>query len=208
MRKKQLEILMESIPIPLNLKLGLEQYPISTKSAAEILFIIDNLFNEIKCMRIADLGCGSGRLSIGAALLGANHIVAVDIDLESITQLKTTILKYHLADKISPIAAEISAIHGQLDIVIQNPPFGIIKRYSDRKFILKALQIAPVVYSLHKAHEKTRYFIKRFVEKNNGEVTHIFNMEMRIPHIFEHHRKRIYPINVDLYRMINHVKKC
>lgn len=207
MRKKQLEILMESIPIPFNPKLGWEQYSISTKSAAEILFIIDNLFNEIKSMRIADLGCGSGRLSIGAALLGANHIVAVDIDLESITQLKTTISKYHLADKISPVAAEISAIRGQLDIVIQNPPFGIIKRYSDRKFIVKALQIAPVVYSLHKAHEKTRYFIKRFVEKNNGEVTHIFNMEMLIPHTFEHHGKRIYPINVDLYRMINNVEK-
>jgi putative methylase len=198
---------MEHIPIPLNPKLGWEQYPISTKSAAEILFIIDNLFNEIKSMRIADLGCGSGRLSIGAALLGANHIVAVDIDLESITQLKTTISKYHLADKISPVAAEISALRGQLDIVIQNPPFGIIKRYSDRKFIVKALQIAPVVYSLHKAHEKTRYFIKRFVEKNNGEVTHIFNMEMRIPHTFKHHRKRIYPINVDLYRMITNVEK-
>ena len=134
-------------------------------------------------------------------------IVAVDIDLESITQLKTTILKYHLADKISPIAAEISAIQGQLDIVIQNPPFGIIKRYSDRKFISKALQIAPVVYSLHKAHTKTRYFIKRFVEKHNGEVTHIFNMEMHIPRTFAHHRKRIYPINIDLYRMINNVKR-
>lgn len=34
--------------------------------------------------RVLDVGCGSGALAIGAALLGATHVVAVDLDPEAI----------------------------------------------------------------------------------------------------------------------------
>ena len=35
---------------------------------------------DIEGKLIADLGCGGGVLGIGAALLGAEHVLAVDLD--------------------------------------------------------------------------------------------------------------------------------
>ena len=88
MKKRKLEILLEQVPAHPNPKIGLEQYTVPTKIAAEILFIADKIFNDISCKRVADLGCGTGRLSIGAALLGACKVIAVDIDGEAITLMK------------------------------------------------------------------------------------------------------------------------
>ncbi|MEM2122886.1 MAG: METTL5 family protein [Candidatus Bathyarchaeia archaeon] len=204
MKKKRLEILLEHVPTHPNPKIILEQYTVPAETAAEIMFIADKIFNDVKCKIIVELGCGTGRLSIGAALLGACKVIAVDIDREAVSLLRENLEVFKFKDKIHPIVADIEAVEGRFDTAIQNPPFGVRKPEADRPFITKALKISKVVYSLHKSDSKSRYFIKRLVEKNNGEITHIFSMRMRIPRVFPHHRKRIHEFDVDLYRMISH----
>jgi putative methylase len=206
MRKKRLEALLERIPAHPSPKVALEQYTVPGETAAEILFIADKIFNDVKCRRIVDLGCGTGRLSIGAALLGACRVIAVDIDRAAVKLLRENLEKFNLKDRVQPVIADIQAVEGSFDTVIQNPPFGVRRPGADRPFITKALRISRVVYSLHKSDVKSRYFIKRLVERNNGEITHIFNMRMRMPRIFPYHRKRIHEFSVDLYRMISHGK--
>ena len=105
-----------------------------------------------------------------------------------------------------PVIADIQAVKGDFDTVIQNPPFGVRTPGADRPFIINALKTSKVIYSLHKSDSRSRYFIKRLVEENNGEITHLFKMRMRIPRIFPYHRKRIYEFDVELYRMVSHAK--
>ena len=60
-------------------KVALEQYPTSPEIAAHMLL---NALEEgdIEDAAVADLGCGGGILGIGAAILGASHVVAIDLD--------------------------------------------------------------------------------------------------------------------------------
>jgi len=199
-------MLLETVPMHPNPKLSLEQYTIPVKVAVEMLFIADTIFDDIRSKNIAELGCGTGRLSVGAALLGASNVVAIDIDIESIYFLQKTVDKMKLKEKVKFLNVDIDAVKGEFDTVLQNPPFGIKKRGADRPFITKALEISRVIYSLHKSDNGNRYFIKKLVEKKKGRITHIFEMKMKIPHIFPYHRKKMYRFNVDLYRMISHVK--
>lgn len=79
-RKLDLELFLSHIrphPTP-NPKL--EQYTISTDAAARMLYIAAYVNNDIVNKAVLDLGCGTGRLALGAAFLGAGEVVGVDID--------------------------------------------------------------------------------------------------------------------------------
>jgi putative methylase len=84
---------------------------------------------------------------------------------------------------------------------LQNPPFGVQKRRADRKFLLKALEFASRVYSLHKGGESNRAFIKSLIERHGARVTGIYSMKLNIPRLFKFHTKPIHEVDVDLYRI-------
>ncbi len=83
-RKKHLEIILSKLKISPKLKCELEQYPISSNAAAEILFIASQVYNDVKNRKVIDLGCGAGFLAIGAAILGAKEVVGVDLDSDAV----------------------------------------------------------------------------------------------------------------------------
>ena len=60
-------------------RVELEQYPTPPDIAAHMLLAAAEE-GDIEGKLIADLGCGGGVLGIGAALLGAEHVLAVDLD--------------------------------------------------------------------------------------------------------------------------------
>ena len=51
-------------------------------------------------VRVLDVGCGSGILSIGAALLGADEILAVDVDPEAIRVTKENVSLNHVQERV------------------------------------------------------------------------------------------------------------
>jgi len=183
-------------------KAYLEQYTIPTDIAAEVLFIAAYVHDDITEKVVVDLGCGTGRLAIGAVLLGAAEAVGVDIDKEAVKLAKKNAEKLGVNEKTSWIAGDIDVLHGRFHAVLQNPPFGVQKRSADRKFLLKALQLAPRIYSLHKGGESNRAFIKKFIEGHGGKVTGIFPMKLNIPKLFKFHTKRKHEVKVDLYRIV------
>lgn len=198
-RKLDLEkAIAEVKPHPLP-KAYFEQYTIPPDVAAEILYIAAYVHDDIAEKTVVDLGCGTGRLAIGAALLGAKETFGVDIDQSAVRTAKKNASKLRVSKKTNWIIADIEVLRGHFNTVLQNPPFGVQRRGADRKFIEKALEISHKVYSLHKSGENNRVFIKRFIELHGGKVTGIFPLEMNIPKMFEFHTKRKHSLKVDLY---------
>jgi putative methylase len=200
-RKLDLEKAISKIephPIP---EVHLEQYTISSRVAAEILFLATYVYNDVIDKTVVDLGCGTGRFAIGAALLGARETFGIDVDKVAVNVARKNAETLISKEKAHWVIADIDVMQGTFDTVLQNPPFGVQKRRADRKFIMKSLELGRRIYSLHKSGESNREFIKRFIDKHGGRVTSIFPMKMDIPKMFEFHTKIKHGVQVDLYRI-------
>ncbi len=198
-------------------KVQLEQYTISPAVAANMLYLAAYTNNAITGKRVLDLGCGTGRLALGAAYLSAESVVGVDIDHSAIQTAKKNIHTAGYAGTVELVLADIAAIRGHFDTVLQNPPFGVQTREADRVFLVKALEVGDAVYSLHnhaetderlirqlKASEgflrvEPAPFLERFVAKQGGVVVAVYAMLMSIPRLFEFHTKLRHDFVVDLY---------
>src|SRR5208337_1098219 len=134
-----------------------EQYQTPAPLAARLLY--DAYVNgDIEGKVVADLGCGTGILAIGAALLGALAVRAVDLDPAAVRIAGKNVIL--LGVDVECIVADISGKAsipaeqiGPCDTVIMNPPFGAQKQnvHADRPFIDCALAIAPVTYGIFNA---------------------------------------------------------
>ena len=217
-RKLDLEILLSKIKPHPTPNPNLEQYTISSSVAAEMLYIAAYTYGDIVGKTVLDLGCGTGRLALGAAFLGAREVVGVDIDRIAVKVACENSVNAGLKDKVQWVTADIDAVRGEFDTVLQNPPFGVQKRGADRKFLEKALESGKAVYSLHKSTQDntalTRKpkphregvlqvsaspFLRRFIEKRGGCIKAIYPMVMTIPYMFSFHTKRRHEFTVDLY---------
>jgi putative methylase len=205
-RKLDLEKAIARIAPHPSPKAYLEQYTISPEAAAEILFTATYINNDICDKRVIDLGCGTGRLAIAAALLGAKEVVGVDIDKTVVKQAATNAEKLDVKTKTNWIITDVDTMWGSFDTVLQNPPYGVQRRGADLQFLEKALQIGRRVYSLHKSVKTTGKqklapspFLERFIERNGGEIKAIYFLTMNIPHIFTFHQKRVHQFPVNLY---------
>jgi len=200
-RRLDLErVLQQAEPHP-SPKASLEQYTIPVEVASEVLFLAGHMNDDIVGKTIVDLGCGSGRLAIGAAFLGAKEAIGIDIDRSAVKKAQESVKKLSLKNRLNWVVGDIDVLHGEFDTALQNPPFGVQRRTADRRFILKALTLASRIYSLHKGGETNRAFIKRFIESNGGKVTSIFQMKFNIPRMFKFHTERRHEVDVDLYRI-------
>ncbi|MEM5869564.1 MAG: METTL5 family protein [Candidatus Aenigmatarchaeota archaeon] len=203
MRKKELELILEKLKPLEKPKISLEQYTIPADLAAEILNIAF-LSGDIENKKVADFGCGSGRLAIGAALLGAKEVVGIDIDEDAVKQAKENL---RIAEglvgrklKVKFFCHDITKWRGKYDTVIQNPPFGIKGIYNDRIFLEKALNSAKRIYSLHRnGRKETRNFIIKFVSDRGGKIENVIKFKFLLPHLFKFHRKPKLRFDIDLY---------
>ena len=100
---------------------------------------------------------------------------------------------------------DIEEFSKPLDIIIQNPPFGIQKkdRGMDVIFLKQAIKNANIIYSIHKSGKKNQAFLSKFIQNQKARVDSIISMRITIPYLFHFHRKKQYPIEVDLYRIIS-----
>ena len=217
-RKLDLEMLLSQVKPHPSPKPSLEQYTIPADVAATILYIAAYTNNDVVGRTILDLGCGTGRLALGAAFLGAKQVVGVDVDKTTVKVAFENSVRVSLKEKVQWIVADINAIHGNFDTVLQNPPFGVQRRKADRKFLEKALEAGKVIYSLHKSPQKDDTFVKRlkasefsvapvapspflrkFIARHGGEIKAVYAMVMAIPHMFQFHTKRKHEFIADLY---------
>ena len=207
-KKKHLEMILDSLKRHPSPKADLEQYTIDGKLASDILFFaVNDFYNNV----VIDLGCGTGRLAIGSKLLGAKRAIGIDIDRESIEAAKENAkianveVDFYCMD-IRDVDEEFlnRVLNEDRDlkrIVIQNPPFGAQKKHADRIFLDKALEIGDVIYTIH--NYPTKDFVMKYVEDKGGKITHIYEASFRIPAIYEFHKKKVVDIPVVVFRIVS-----
>lgn len=182
----------------------LEQYPTDSQVAAELLWNA-LLLGDIKQKVLADLGCGTGILGIGALLLGAKKVFFVDSDARSLHIAQENAADLHVKGQSRFICKSLVKIAHHVDVVIQNPPFGTKLTHADSEFLLKAFELAPIVYSMHK--ESTKSFIYSVAQDHGMEITHHWRFAFPLKATQEFHRKRIHRIDVGAWRFIRQGQK-
>ncbi|MEZ0345078.1 MAG: METTL5 family protein [Infirmifilum sp.] len=182
----------------------LEQYATPSALASTLLWLAEHHYQDIYSKRVVDLGAGTGRLGIGAALLGASQIMLVDVDTDALRVAWDSLKRMNLTERFDLIAADIQFIPIRddftFDTAIQNPPFGVHRRGYDFLFVEKALSLARVVYSIHK--ERSSDYIVRRVEELGFNAGIIYRERICIPHMFEWHRKPRHCFTVAVIRII------
>ncbi|AEH24930.1 METTL5 family protein [Pyrococcus yayanosii] len=201
MRKKELAIILSKLKGFRSPKPWLEQYRTPGNVAAELLWLAFTL-GDLEGKVIADLGAGTGVLTVGACLLGAKRVHAVEVDGDALTVLRENVSSMGFEGCVQVFKGDVSAFAVRVDTVVMNPPFGAQRKGADRPFLLKAFEVADVVYLIHLAKPEVRRFIEAFVRDNGFLITHRLTTWLEIPAQFFFHRKRLARIAVDIYRFV------
>ena len=172
----------------------LEQYSTPADIVAEMIKLA-NAQGDLSG-NVVDLGCGTGRLAIGAALLGA-EVTAYEIDNDALELAKSYSKEHNL--EIEWINLAIENIDKKYDTVLMNPPFGSQRPGADRAFLKKSLEIGSRIWSIHMA--ETKNFVKEFVEKNNGQIISAYEFAFPIKNSMPFHTKEVSNQKAILYHI-------
>jgi len=199
--KKELEVYLSTLKNYEQPSLELEQYATPSSIAAEWVWTMA-MKREVAGKIILDAACGPGILGIGLLLLGAKRVFFVDKDekamqlcVENYNRVKE---EYEIGEA-SFIIQDISLFDGEIDLVVQNPPFGTKQEHADKIFLEKAFSHAPLVYSMHKW--STQKFVEAICKDHEFAITEVWRYEFPIKATFKFHEKPKVLIDVGLWRM-------
>jgi len=202
MKLKQLESNLQQVEEFENPKILLEQYPTRPHIAACMLHTMQASFGDLENKHVADLGCGCGVLSVGAVMLGAGSVTGFDIDMDALELFQENIAEFDIdnVDIVQCDVKHISDVCGtKFDTVFMNPPFGTKHNKGiDMVFVRKGLDLANVVYSLHKT--STREHIQKKAADWGVDIKVIAELRYDLPSTYKHHKKSSVDIQVDFIR--------
>lgn len=200
MKLKNLEMMLQRLDGFSHPRASLEQYQTPAPLAARLLFHA-LMKGDIEGKVVCDLGCGTGVLAIGASLLGAASVKAVEIDEKAIVTARENAVtldadvEFILGDVRD---ATVSSTIGRCDTVVMNPPFGAQKVHADRPFIDLALAVAPVTYGIFNAGSVA--FVKAYTS-DRADISEAVSGSFPIKRTFAFHTKDIQEIEVEILRL-------
>lgn len=203
MKLKNLEQCLQDLDGFEKPKVKLEQYETRPHIAARLVHTIQSTYDDIEGKVVADLGCGTGSLSIGAALLGASLVVGFDIDPDALAIYKQNVTEFEL-DNVDAVCCNVSdylncEFAKKFDTVIMNPPFGTSTKGADMEFLKIALMLASgSVYSLHKS--STRQHVLKKAEQFGAKAKVLAELRFDLPATYKFHKKDSIDIQVDFIR--------
>lgn len=196
MKLRQLEMCLQKIQGFRSPKADIEQYMTPAPLAARLLHEAA-LAGDICEMKVVDLGCGTGMLSIGAALLGA-EVTGIDIDEAALKIARKNAEAFGLDIEWIRMRIDETAKPLAADTVIMNPPFGAQKEHADRPFIAFALLTAPVCYGIF--NKGSIPFLEAYT-KNTAVITAKTAALLNIPKQFAFHTQENLEIPVEIVRL-------
>ena len=184
-------------------QIELEQYNTPVDIAS---FCVWNahLNGDIANKVVLDLGSGTGILSHTCGLVGAAHVVGVEIDGSAIRKAVEENLWATSTDfvqaQVSPHTLS-NMFRVKFDVAITNPPFGTKNQeHADTVFIREALSVSNVVYSFHLS--KSFEFLQDWSQREFVGVT--MNLVARVDYpmekIYRKHRQQVKLVKVDILR--------
>ncbi|HYA32635.1 MAG TPA: METTL5 family protein [Candidatus Bathyarchaeia archaeon] len=193
MKQRQLEIILEQVQGFESPSATYEQYPTSAPVAARLLHFA-YMQGDIDGVDVVDLGCGTGVLALGAALLGG-IVTGVDSDKRALNLARKNakLLGVHVSWQL----CRVEDFEGSFETVVMNPPFGAQQRGSDRPFLSKSVCVGKVVYLLHNA--VVNGFVRRFLEPHR--ITDAIKVKLPIAHTFKFHKDEVRYVDAIIYRI-------
>lgn len=201
MKLKNLEMMLQRLSGFESPRPSLEQYQTPAPLAARLLYHA-LMKGDIEGKTVCDLGSGTGTLAIGASVLGAERVIAVETDEKALPiaeenrKILDADVKFIITDIGNPALRERI---GECDTVVMNPPFGAQKKHADRPFIDLALQLAPVTYGIFNAGSIP--FIEAYTKKR-ATIDEIVSGSFPIKRTFSFHTKDTQEIEVEIVRLI------
>lgn len=199
--KKDLEIVLSKLKSFQKPSVELEQYATPSSIAADWIWNMA-LKREAAGKIFLDAAAGPGILGIGLLLMGAKKVYFLDKDK---TIMKTCMENYEAVKKeyelgeAEFIIEDISLFDAEVDIAVQNPPFGTKEKHIDKKFLETAFRVARIVYSMHKW--TTKSFVEAICKDFTFKITDVWRYEFPIKAAFKFHEKPVEYVDVGLWRM-------
>uniref|UniRef100_A0A182N0G1 Methyltransferase domain-containing protein n=1 Tax=Anopheles dirus TaxID=7168 RepID=A0A182N0G1_9DIPT len=205
MKLRQLEQLLQTVDDFGAPKVRYEQYATPPHIACHALYAIQTQHADLEGRLVLDLGCGPGMLSVGAALLGAAHVLGVEIDPDAVEVFRGNCDEFDLTN-VECVQADVlrlpeTAHAGRtFDTVLLNPPFGTKQNSGiDVAFLRVALALAHgAVYSMHKT--ATREHIRKKALEWKVRASVIAELRYNLPRTYGFHKHTSVDVAVDLWR--------
>lgn len=194
MKKSQLAIKLSKVEEFRQPKISLEQYITPPQLAADILHTAW-MQGDIEGKKVIDLGSGTGIFAIGMALLGAEDVLAVEKDEDSIEIAKENAESLGVESKIRFVGSDIEDFKESGDTVIMNPPFSVHSDI-DIGFIQKAIEVGNNVYSV--SHPGARKSIKDFVANSEHVLEALEEYEISLPPTYGFHTEENRETKIDV----------
>ena len=157
---------------------------------------------EVAGKTILDSGCGPGFLGISLLLLGAKKVYFLDKDDKAIRICMKNYQKIKQEYEVGEaefIHEDVSLFDEEVDVVVQNPPFGTKQEHADKKFLEKAFSVSSIVYSMHKW--STKGFVEAISKDYGFKITEQWRYDFPIKAKFHFHKKPVKNVDVGLWRM-------
>jgi putative methylase len=194
-RRSELVRFLAAVPPFARPLAALEQVATPPEAAAELLFTAERV-DGLRGRSVLDLGSGTGRLALGAAVLGADPVTGVEVDPAAVAAAREVATRRSLAVRF--VEREVAGWDAPADLVVMNPPFGAQRRHADRPFWDVALRLAGrSVYSFALADSRT--FIAERAVAHGAHVIEARPVRWSLERSFPHHTRDRVPLSVDLW---------
>jgi putative methylase len=198
MKLRQLEMILEKIEGFENPDLGLEQYQTPAPLAARLLFHA-SVKGDIAGKKVYDLGCGTGILSVGAALLGAAQVFGIDSDKKALEIARRNARNQGTdIEFMNQTVTSSLALPEKAQTIVMNPPFGARKKHADRAFIDCAIRSGDEIYMI--ANAGSVEFVRSYTE-GRAVIKEIIEGVLPLRHSYSFHRKEVMDIRVEILHL-------
>tara|TARA_B100001559_G_scaffold300590_1_gene286830 strand:+ start:4308 stop:4946 length:639 start_codon:yes stop_codon:yes gene_type:complete len=178
----------------------LEQYTTKGNLAARWIRLAKDMGDIPMGCTVADLGCGTGVLGLGALFCGASNAIMIDIDQSALDIVHNNAVSAGFSENIEIICSDVAAVTLEhTDLILCNPPWGTQKMGADAPF-LQAIRNAGVpAYLLHSSDAK--HVAVRF-DSWGWHVHEAFSAQFDLGSSHAHHTRRRATTQATLWRLL------